>query len=47
MGIDDVSARQSLRISIGKYTQQDECQLFIDQCATSVQRLRQLAPGAL
>ena len=47
MGIDDVSARQSLRISFGKYTQQDECQLFVDQCAASVQRLRQLSPGAL
>ncbi|MAR83856.1 MAG: IscS subfamily cysteine desulfurase [Legionellales bacterium] len=47
MGIDDVSARQSLRISFGKYTQQDECQLFIDQCAASVQRLRQLSPVAL
>ncbi len=47
MGIDDVTARASLRISFGQYTVLEECELFLDQCASAVKRLRQLSPGVL
>ncbi|MBV53619.1 MAG: IscS subfamily cysteine desulfurase [Coxiellaceae bacterium] len=44
MGVDEISARHSMRISFGRYTRVDECQLFIEQCTTAIQRLRQLSP---
>ncbi len=46
MGTNEAQARQAMRISFGYDTTQQELDLFLDQCAISVKRLRAIAPSA-
>ena len=44
LGRDDELAHSSIRLTIGKYTTEDEVDYAVDLITTSVQKLRELSP---